>query len=47
MADRTVIQVTHGQTQARVIGQVFALEAGRLRQAPQRPPAPDLVAVRS
>jgi len=50
MADRTVIQVTHGQTQARDTGRVFALEAGRLRQAPrrpQKPPAPDLVAVRS
>jgi ABC-type multidrug transport system fused ATPase/permease subunit len=47
MADRTVIQVTHGQTQARVTGRVFALEAGRLRQAPQRPNASDLVAVRS
>jgi ATP-binding cassette subfamily C protein CydD len=49
MADRTVIQVTHGQTQAGP-GRVFALEAGRLRQAPPRPqlpPAPDLVAVRS
>jgi ATP-binding cassette subfamily C protein CydD len=47
MADRTVIQVTHGQTQAGP-GRVFALEAGRLRQAPpQLPPAPDLVAVRS
>jgi ATP-binding cassette, subfamily C, bacterial CydD len=50
MADRTVIQVTHGQTQASDAGRVFALEAGRLRQAPTRPqmpPAPDLVAVRS
>jgi ATP-binding cassette subfamily C protein CydD len=50
MADRTVIQVTHGQTQARDTGRVFALEAGRLRQAPRRsqlPPAPDLVTVRS
>jgi len=50
MADRTVIQVTHGQTQARDVGRVFALEAGRLRQTPRRPqmpPAPDLVAVRS
>jgi ATP-binding cassette subfamily C protein CydD len=47
MADRTVIQVTHGQTQARVAGRVFALEAGRLRQAPRRPPAPDLMAVRT
>jgi thiol reductant ABC exporter CydD subunit len=47
MADRTVIQVTHGQTQARDAGRVFALEAGRLRQAPRRPPAPDLMAVRT
>jgi ATP-binding cassette, subfamily C, bacterial CydD len=50
MADRTVIQVTHGQTQARDTGRVFALQAGRLRQTPrgsQLPPAPDLVAVRS
>jgi ATP-binding cassette subfamily C protein CydD len=49
MADRTVIQVTHGQTQADT-GRVFALEAGRLRPAPPRPqipPATDLVAVRS
>ena len=49
MADRTVIQVTHGQTQADT-GRVFALEAGRLRSAPPRPqlpPAPDLMAVRS
>jgi len=48
-ADRTVIQVTHGQPQAGT-GRVFALEAGQLRQAPPRPqlpPAPDLVAVRS
>jgi ATP-binding cassette subfamily C protein CydD len=50
-ADRTVIQVTHGQPQAGT-GRVFALEAGQLRQAPppprpQLPPAPDLVAVRS
>jgi len=50
MADRTVIQVTHAQRRARDAGRVFALEAGRLRQAPLRPhmpPAPDLVAVRS
>jgi ATP-binding cassette subfamily C protein CydD len=50
MADRTVIQVTHAQRPARDAGRVFALEAGRLRQAPLRPhmpPAPDLVAVRS
>jgi len=49
MADRTVIQVTHGQTQADT-GRVLALEAGRLRQAPpqpQLPSAPDLAAVRS
>jgi ATP-binding cassette subfamily C protein CydD len=49
MADRTVIQVTHGQTKAREAGRVFALDAGQLRQAPRRPqipPAPDLVAVR-
>nr|MDQ2816537.1 thiol reductant ABC exporter subunit CydD [Actinomycetota bacterium] len=38
MADRTVIQVTHGQTQARAAGRVFSLEAGQLRQAPSRPP---------
>jgi ATP-binding cassette subfamily C protein CydD len=44
--DRTVIQVTHGQTQARDSGRVFTLEAGRLGQAQRRPPAPDLVAVR-
>jgi ATP-binding cassette, subfamily C, bacterial CydD len=50
MADRTVIQVTHSQTQPRDTGRVFTLEAGQLRQAPPRPhlpPAPDLVAVRS
>jgi len=48
-AGRTVIRVTHGQTQADT-GRVFALEAGRLRQPPPRPqlpPAPDLAAVRS
>jgi len=48
-ADRTVVQVTHGQTRARKAGRVFALDAGQLRQAPRRPqipPAPDLVAVR-
>jgi ATP-binding cassette subfamily C protein CydD len=48
-ADRTVVQVTHGQTRAREAGRVFALDAGQLRQAPRRPqipPAPDLVAVR-
>jgi ATP-binding cassette, subfamily C, bacterial CydD len=47
MADRTVIRVTHGQDQGRGTGRVFALEAGRLRQAPRRPqmpPAADLVA---
>jgi ATP-binding cassette, subfamily C, bacterial CydD len=50
MADRTVIRVTHGQAQTRGTGRVFALEAGRLRQAPRRPqlpPAADLVAHRS
>jgi thiol reductant ABC exporter CydD subunit len=47
LADRTVIQVTHGQTQAHDTGRVFTLEAGRLRQAPAVPPAPDLAAVRS
>ena len=50
MADRTVIQVTHDQARARDTDRVFALEAGRLRQAPPRPqlpPAPDLIAVRS
>ena len=50
LADRTVIQVTHAQTQTRDTGRVFALQAGRLRQTPRRsqlPPAPDLVAVRS
>jgi ATP-binding cassette subfamily C protein CydD len=50
MADRTVIQVTHGQAQARGAGRVFALESGRLRQTPPRPQIPpraDLVAQRS
>jgi ATP-binding cassette subfamily C protein CydD len=49
LADRTVIQVTHGQSRARDTGRVFTLEAGRLRQAPTtrpRPAAPALVAGR-
>jgi ATP-binding cassette subfamily C protein CydD len=47
LADRTVIQVTHSPTQVGDTGRVFTLEAGRLRQAPQRPPAPDLAGARS
>jgi ATP-binding cassette subfamily C protein CydD len=46
LADRTVIQVTHGQAQVHDSGRVFTLEGGRLGQAQRRPPAPDLVAVR-
>jgi ATP-binding cassette, subfamily C, bacterial CydD len=47
LADHTVIQVTHSPTQANGTGRVFTLEAGRVRQAPQRPPAPDLAGARS
>jgi ATP-binding cassette subfamily C protein CydD len=34
MADRTVIQVTHGPSRARGTGRVFTLDQGRLLQAP-------------
>jgi len=34
MADRTVIQVTHGPSRARATGRVFTLDQGRLLQAP-------------
>jgi ATP-binding cassette subfamily C protein CydD len=49
MADRTVIQVTHSQNQARYIGRLFTLDHGALHQAssPCPAPAPALLAVTS
>jgi len=48
-ADRTVIQVTHSQTQTRNIGRLFTLDHGLLHQAssPCLAPAPALLAVTS
>ncbi len=40
MADRTVIQVTHSQTQTRDIGRLFTLDHGTLRQTPAERQAP-------
>jgi ATP-binding cassette subfamily C protein CydD len=48
MANRTVIQVTHGPSQALHTGRVFTLDQGRLRQAPSPQLAmPTLLAVTS
>ena len=42
MADRTVIQVIHGQDWSRGAGRVLLLEEGRLRAAPTSRPGPPL-----
>ncbi len=47
MADRTVIQVIHGQDWSRGAGRVLLLEEGRLRPAPTSRPGPPPLAVTS